>query len=579
VSFHNLVQTNLSTSLEFSGAKANTKLHGDDHNVLPHLSRRHLFEALERVHPAEIETILQQHVIPIVWSPGLVRYASCGQAGIDFAEQNNLELVAQVRLSDFHAVVRFAWGKRILQKATLRLSQRLPEFSAKKRVTFNQAAVLIGVLVAIALAFTFLPFAVSWSIASILIGLFFFSVIMLRLFCVVSGRTKKSATVARLTDDELPIYSVLVPLFKEVSVLDQLLWALNRLDYPDDKLDIKIIVEESDTTMRRALQQYILPAQFEIIVVPRGRPQTKPRALNYALQFARGTLLTIFDAEDIPDPRQLRDAAGCFLNSRDENMACVQAQLVFFNSQENWLTRQFTAEYATLFGIVLPALAAHGMPLPLGGTSNHFRTDVLRWIGGWDPFNVTEDADLGLRLARWGYTTGMVDSFTQEEANPQSINWIKQRARWLKGFLQTWLVHMRRPLRVVKQIRPAGFWVLQACTLGVFISALFYPFLLTLTVCLFWIYPPFSQDSSVWVTLVSAMNVLFFVFGYGVSMIAAHRALRLLGLRNWWGTIITMPIYWFLMSTAAWLALYQFLVSPFEWNKTEHGLSKIGNRL
>ncbi len=158
--------------------------------------------------------------------------------------------------------------------------------------------------------------------------------------------------------------------------------------------------------MRRALRKHDLPPHFEVIVVPQGSPQTKPRALNYALQFCRGSLLTIYDAEDIPEPNQLREVARKF-SGAGEKLACLQAQLSFYNPNENWLTRQFTAEYATLFGLILPALAAHNLPLPLGGTSNHFRTRNLRQIGGWDPYNVTEDADLGLRLARLGYRTGV----------------------------------------------------------------------------------------------------------------------------------------------------------------------------
>ena len=226
-----------------------------------------------------------------------------------------------------------------------------------------------------------------------------------------------------------------------------------------------------------------LPPQFEIIVVPAGRPQTKPRALNYALPFCRGELLTIYDAEDIPEPDQLRKAARRFAAAAPE-LACLQAQLTFFNPNENWLTRQFTAEYAMLFGRLLPVLADHRLPLPLGGTSNHFRTAVLRAVGGWDPFNVTEDADLGLRLARHGYDTGTLDSLTYEEANTRLPNWMRQRARWLKGFLATWLVHMRDPARLMREVGPAGFWVAQAVTIGVFASALLHPLCLVATLVL-----------------------------------------------------------------------------------------------
>jgi glycosyltransferase XagB len=574
-----VVQTNSSTPLVFGGIELEHKLQADDQNVLPHLSRRHLHEALQRIQTPEIETVLQHHVVPVAWLPGLVLYASCSQRGVDFARHNNLKLVAQVWPSDFQAMVRLVWGKKLLQKATLHLARKFPDFSARQQLTPTQLFVLAGISLCLVAASASLSFETMWGAASAIIGLFFFSVVMLRLFCVLPRSSKRPIRKCRATDAELPTYSVLVPVFKEVVVLDQLIWALTQLDYPRDKLDIKIITEESDTSMRRALERYDLPAYFEVIVVPRGKPQTKPRALNYALQFCRGELLTIYDAEDIPDPQQLYDAAGCFMSSSDNSLACVQAQLAFFNSKENWLTRQFTAEYATLFGVILPKLAAYRLPLPLGGTSNHFRTDILRKIGGWDSFNVTEDADLGLRLARCGFTTGVIDSLTYEEANTQCLNWLKQRARWLKGFLQTWLVHMRNPVKTARQIGPFGFWVLQSCTIGVFVSALFHPFLLALTVYLLCVYPPFSHDASLWVILVSGLNLLMFILGYGISMFAARKALRLRGFHNWWGTIAMMPLYWFLMSAAGWLALYQFIVSPFEWNKTEHGLSKKKDRV
>jgi glycosyltransferase XagB len=563
---------------EFHAAEEGYSLILHDPHVLPRLSRQRLHQALSRIKIHETETVLQHHVMPVGRLPGMVLYACCGQRGFEYAKQNGLKLIAQVAPRDFHFAIRLAWGRNLLRRAVSHLSREMPEFSASRRLTTGQIAALLCVLMSCIASVAFLSPALLWTLASAIFGLFFLSVMLLRLFCILPLHSFKTSHSELADENELPFYSVLVPVFREVAVLDQLLSALGNLDYPHDKLDIKIIVEESDTSLRHALQRYELPPHFEMIVVPRGKPQTKPRALNYALQFCRGDFLTIYDAEDIPEPSQLLDALECFRNSSDEKLACVQAQLVFFNSNENWLTRQFTAEYATLFGIVLPALASHGLPLPLGGTSNHFRTDVLRKIGGWDSHNVTEDADLGLRLARLGYRTGVISSFTYEEANTQRGNWLNQRARWLKGFLQTWLVHMRHPAKLLKEIGPSGFWVIQSCTIGVFISALLHPFLLLLTGVLLWNYPPFRADMPIWLTLVNGVNLLIFAAGYGVTMAAEAKALRLRGFQNWRGTIATIPFYWFLMSAAAWLALYQFLVAPFEWNKTEHGLSRMQQR-
>ena len=254
-------------------------------------------------------------------------------------------------------------------------------------------------------------------------------------------------------------------------------------------------------------------------------------------------------------------------------LACLQAQLTFYNPNENWLIRQFTAEYATLFGEVLRTLANHNLPLPLGGTSNHFRVDVLRSVGAWDPYNVTEDADLGLRLARLGYDTGVLDSLTYEEANTRLGNWMRQRARWLKGFLMTWLVHMREPALFMREVGPAGFWAAQVLTLGVFASVLLHPVCMAATVVLLVAYPALPQGSGLVFVMLSGVNLFVLVAGYAISIMLTRRALLRRGMHGWRGTLATMPFYWILMSLAAWLALWQFLTRPFHWNKTEHGLS------
>jgi cellulose synthase/poly-beta-1,6-N-acetylglucosamine synthase-like glycosyltransferase len=511
--------------------------------------------------------VLRHGLVPVAWQPDQVRYAICVPKGERFARRHGLSVVARIASSDFHHGVRRVWGRKILAKATHGLAITRPKFSARKRVTPAQGAAFIILALCLALSSIYLTANALWVAASAALGLFFLAVIALRLCCLFSLPAAKAQGLEDSDDADLPIYSVLVPVFKETSVLSQLLRGLSCLNYPPEKLEIKIIVEEFDTGLRRALEKFDLPPHIEVIVVPQGSPQTKPRALNYALQFCHGSLLTIYDAEDVPDPNQLRDVAREFLRA-DETLACLQAQLTAYNPNENWLTRQFTAEYATLFGLILPALAARHLPLTLGGTSNHFRTRILRKIGGWDAHNVTEDADLGLRLARLGFRTGVVESLTLEEANTKLGNWLGQRARWLKGFMQTWLVHMRNPLRTARELGPTGFWALQALTAGIFISALFHPFLMALSVW-FLVIDPFQ------VSVTTMLNLEVFVLGYGVAMLSGAKALRQFGLKGWWFTIATMPIYWLLMSIAAWMALWQLVFAPFKWNKTEHGLSKL----
>jgi len=390
--------------------------------------------------------------------------------------------------------------------------------------------------------------------------------------CLLPPVQRPGELVPATAEIDWPVYSILVPLFRETAVLDQLMAALRLLRYPEDRLDIKLILEADDIVMQRAVAGLALAHHYEVIVVPAGLPQTKPRALNYALQFCRGELLTIYDAEDIPEPDQLEKAAMHFA-AAPPGLACLQAQLSFYNPAENWLTRQFTAEYATLFGELLRTLDNHNLPLPLGGTSNHFRVKVLREVGAWDAWNVTEDADLGLRLARLGYGTGVLDSITYEEANMRLGNWLSQRARWLKGFLVTWLVHMRQPLQLMREVGPAGFWASQALTLGVFVSALLHPLCMLATVILAVLYPALPQGTGLGYVLLSGVNLSVLMAGYAVSIMLTRRALRRRGISGWRGTLATVPLYWMLMSCAGWMALWQFLVRPFHWNKTEHGLS------
>jgi cellulose synthase/poly-beta-1,6-N-acetylglucosamine synthase-like glycosyltransferase len=543
---------------------------------LARLSVADLADALSRLPRRELEVALRHKLVTLVALPGLRLWAGCGDAALRHARETGREVVAEASLEDFHEAIRRTHGSHLLRDATFALGHRRPGKSARRRTTPPQiVAGLIGLLLA-ALGLMVLPLHLSWLLGGLLAGLFFLAVIALRMLSLMPPVHRRDRPARPLADAELPVYTVLVPLFRETSVLDQLLAALGHIDYPRRKLDIKLILEESDVAMRRAVAEFDLPAHFETVVVPAGLPQTKPRALNYGLRFAAGELLAIYDAEDIPEPQQLRLAAESFADLPHE-VACLQAELAFYNPCENWLARQFTIEYAGHFGLLLPALADHRLPVPLGGTSNHFRIDVLRRVGAWDPHNVTEDADLGFRLARDGYAVAPLASRTYEEANVRLGNWLKQRSRWLKGFLMTWLVHTREPSRVVAEVGPAGFWAAQVLTIGVFASALLHPLCLTATVVLF-ILEPVPRGLGPIAVGLAGLNLLVLVSGYAVAMVAGRRGLRRLGIAGWTVPLATMPFYWLLLSLAAWMALWQFAVAPFHWNKTEHGLSRYQKR-
>ncbi|MEM8688062.1 MAG: glycosyltransferase, partial [Pseudomonadota bacterium] len=398
--------------------------------------------------------------------------------------------------------------------------------------------------------------------------------IMLR--CLVlwppAEHSREAIFADTLDDADLPTYSVLVPLYAEASMVTQLLDALCALDYPAALLDIKLILEEHDRDTLAMVRAHRLPGCFEIIVVPPCAPHTKPKALNFALPFACGDLLTIYDAEDIPDPGQLRLAAAALLRG-SANLACVQARLAFYNAEHNWLTKQFAIEYASLFDVTLPVLAAYGQPLPLGGTSNHFRTDVLRRIGGWDPYNVTEDADLGVRLDRLGYRVEVLGSTTFEEATFTLGNWLRQRSRWLKGWMQTWLVHMRAPLTTWRQMGSLGFAVFQVLMGGIVVSALVHPLFLVgiaygIASGTFWPHPAGTFE-----VFLSALQLVVLILGYGSMMLIARRGLAARGLTHLTASIALMPVYWLLVSAAGWYALWQLVRDPFYWEKTPHGLN------
>jgi glycosyltransferase XagB len=459
-----------------------------------------------------------------------------------------------------------------LDSACFGLARARPQFSAARRLTTAQA-VTFGLAAIVLIVATILWPPVIAALASPA----FLALATLRWACLFRWRPPAVRRQPRLSDAELPVYTVLAPLHREANILKQLVRSLAALGYPRHKLDIKLVVEADDQETRRALATLALPPQFDIVVVPPALPLTKPKALNYALAFARGSLLTVFDAEDIPEPGQLRLAAETFAASPPD-IVCLQARLAFYNVHENWLTRQFAIEYAVLFDLQLPMLAALGCAFPLGGTSNHFRTAALHRVGRWDPYNVTEDADLGFRLARHGYRCRVIAASTHEEANVALGNWLSQRARWLKGFMQTWLVHMRDPLRLARELGPRSFLAFQATTIGVVASALLHPlFLAYLAVEMAdGTFPPARPEFLHAFTAGIGLAVL--LLGYGAGVAAGLKGIETRGLGGLRWSLLSMPLYWLLISAAAWLALWQFLRAPHRWNKTRHGLSRVGDR-
>jgi len=389
------------------------------------------------------------------------------------------------------------------------------------------------------------------------------------------GGERRAGSGARAAGRALPTVSILVPLYREADMIGEIVRALARIDYPRAKLDVRLLLEETDSETRRAVAAADLPRWIRPMVVPDGKPRTKPRAMNYALDFCRGEIVGIFDAEDRPAADQVRRVVAA-LAAAPPQTACVQCQLTYYNPRENWITRCFHMEYGLWFGIFLHGFQRLGLPIPLGGTSVYFRRDALEAIGGWDAQNVTEDADLGMRLVRAGYRTTVLASDTEEEANCRAGPWIRQRSRWLKGYMLTWLSHMRAPGILWRELGPRRFLGLNVLFLGAVAGFLAMPLFWLAT--LGWLITGQSvvqTEAPAWM-IWPALGA--FLLGQGVLLTAAaiemrrRRALDLL----WW--LPASPIYWTLGAIAAWKAVIEIAVAPFYWDKTRHGVSRVFSR-
>jgi cellulose synthase/poly-beta-1,6-N-acetylglucosamine synthase-like glycosyltransferase len=443
---------------------------------------------------------------------------------------------------------------------------------ARTVITRAQKRSMIGILVVLALSIAVMPRPVLVTIVLVLTFCYLLTS-GYRLF--LAWRGLASGAGIQVTADEIaaadqdwPSYTVLVPLYKEVSVLPGLTTSLGGLDYPKDRLEIFLLLEEDDTDTIAAARAQNLPPPFRIIVVPNGIPKSKPRACNVGLALANSVYTVIYDAEDMPEPDQLKKVVTVFRRLGDR-VGCIQGKLNYYNQKQNLLTRWFAAEYSMWFDLYLPGLDATNAPIPLGGTSNHFPTALLLQLGGWDAFNVAEDADLGMRFARSGYTTAVVDSTTWEEATSRTGNWIRQRSRWIKGYAQTWLVNMRHPVALYRDLGPGRFLSFQATVGGTVFMLMANPIFWLMA--LIWLLTHWWVINALFPTVVYFVGtVSFFVgnfaFCYAALLACLHRRYYPLA-----AAALLVPPYWILMSIAAWKGVLQLITKPFYWEKTTHG--------
>ncbi len=457
----------------------------------------------------------------------------------------------------------------------LQLAHERPEMSACVPMTRTQKILMYATLLLAVAGSIVSPWhmARSFVFCSTVFYLVFtlYKLMLVRMSVVSDSQIHISKKeLASVIDDDLPIYSVLVPMYLEPESLAEIVKSLDKMDYPADKKDVQFLLEEDDEETLKEAERVSMPQGFSVTVVPESHPRTKPKACNFGLELAKGEYLVVYDAEDRPEPDQLKKAVQAFRQVA-ENVVCLQSKLNFYNPRQNLLTRWFTAEYSAWFDLSLPGLSAIGAVMPLGGTSNHFVTSVLKEMMGWDAYNVTEDCDLGVRIHRMGYRTRMLDSSTWEEACSSFPYWIKQRTRWLKGYIQTYLVHMRHPVLLLRELGVWNFMNFQLLIAGIIISFLINPIFWTLA--LLWFFLRLEILVTLFPGVVFAMGAvcLFagnFVFAYTCALGCYKR-----GYYDLVKYAVLSPIYWLFMSYSGWRAFLQFFTNPFYWEKTKHGLN------
>ena len=469
--------------------------------------------------------------------------------------------------STMRALIDRAREGNSAEDAVHALHRDRPQGSARTVINGWQGFVLAALIAVIVALAVFAP--VFGAVALHAVGsMAFLCCVALRALAARTALPPRYPPLEPISERDLPVYTVLAVLYREAPVVPQLIEHLDRLHWPRAKLDVRLVCEADDHETLAAIEAHGLPPHMRVVRVPPGLPRTKPKALNYALDAARGEFVVVYDAEDRPHPLQLREAYQRF-GAGPAELGCLQAALQIDNGRASFLSRGFTMEYAALFRGLLPWLAERGLPLPLGGTSNHFRLAALRDVGAWDPFNVTEDADLGFRLYRRGWRVGTISRPTLEAAPETWRVWRNQRTRWLKGWAQTWLVHMRSPVQLWHEAGAGGFAILQIAMLGMVGSALLHPlmFFALAGLALAAITDTMPGGVSAALLAIDAVNV---ALGYAAMLVLTRAVLRpgerwlLKG--SWW----RLPLYWLHLFPPAWRAVWELFRQPHRWSKTPH---------
>jgi cellulose synthase/poly-beta-1,6-N-acetylglucosamine synthase-like glycosyltransferase len=461
-----------------------------------------------------------------------------------------------------------------LEASTSGLADRVPLVSARSLVSKGQRNFFIGLALLLILGLI-LSVRITFTVILAFFTLIYVLAVVYRVYLFLRSSRSDGVDIVsdedalRVPERDLPFYSILIAAYREGSVIAKLIDNVSKLDYPVSRLEVLLLIEEDDEETLEVLRRTDAGPQFKLVVVPPGDPRTKPKALNFGLTMARGDLVAVFDVEDAPDVLQLRRAAVAMSHHGPE-VGCMQAKLSYANTRQNFITKSFTIEYMMWFSFFLPGLVSLNAPIPLGGTSNHFRRAALRDLGGWDPFNVTEDCDLGVRMFREGYRVKVLESITLEEANSDFVNWVKQRSRWYKGYLQSFFIHLRAPATLTKEMGWRGIVHLTAFVGATPVLAALNPVFWGLTVLWFIAHPVFLLEitpAPIYYIGLLLWSLGNFLLWYLTVLTASHTDRDGLVF-----TALLVPVYWVMMSIAAVKAVVQLVVTPSFWEKTVHGL-------
>lgn len=520
--------------------------------------------------PARLELLADIRVVPVRTLDRVVTYAApdfFGFLRLQRAAESDPALLRRVCIVPDAAMRQYlarAAREALVDGARQNLFRKWPHAVAQLDLSRGLRTGFAATLLLMVMGLLVLPFSGAGWVLPIWAVLMLVPTLLRLLALLMPTATPSPCGPPGDENAELPVYSVLVPLRDEAEMVDQLCGALNALDYPAHRLDILFVVEERSPQTVAAVRRHLHNPRFFLIEVPHALPLTKPKALDFALPFCRGEFVVVYDAEDQPEPDQLRRVLRQF--RQGPHLHCIQSRLVIANGGHGFLPALFAGEYAGLFSVFLPALARWGVVMPLGGTSNHFRLTSLRSIGGWDAYNVTEDADLGVRLARRGLACGTSTTVTWEDAPETLSGWLGQRARWMKGWMQTFIVHNRRPRALLADLGWRRFLAFEIIVASMVMGPLLHTgFLLTCLVML-------GLGGLVWpqIGLWALTCALVMGLGYGVAIATSIVGLWRTGQRGLIPAQLLLPAYWALMAWATLRALHELTWRPFHWSKTRH---------